>query len=211
MMAFRKEPRLRARQSNCSGHSAGATPAFTMRHSARAAPRAASPCARRCCRTGFGPRFRSSTRICRPTLCAMPPPTSCATARRCCRRTPMPKFTACSRMACPCRCAGRMASASPKSPASSTGATREPTTFCSRSRSGFRANSTGAAPIWSVSSTALPLLLIELKGPGENVKDAFDNNIRSYRSRHSAGLCLQRRRHRLERHGDQSRRDLCAV
>src|SRR5205814_3849936 len=28
----------------------------------------------------------------------------------------------------------------------------------------------------------LPLLLIELKGPGENVKDAFDNNIRSYRS-----------------------------
>jgi type I restriction enzyme R subunit len=28
----------------------------------------------------------------------------------------------------------------------------------------------------------LPLLLIELKGPGENVKDAFDNNIRSYRA-----------------------------
>jgi type I restriction enzyme R subunit len=28
----------------------------------------------------------------------------------------------------------------------------------------------------------LPLLLIELKGPIENVKDAFDNNIRSYRS-----------------------------
>ena len=28
----------------------------------------------------------------------------------------------------------------------------------------------------------LPLLLIELKGPTENVKDAFDNNIRSYRS-----------------------------
>ena len=28
----------------------------------------------------------------------------------------------------------------------------------------------------------IPLLLIELKGPGENVKDAFDNNIRSYRS-----------------------------
>jgi type I restriction enzyme R subunit len=28
----------------------------------------------------------------------------------------------------------------------------------------------------------LPLLLIELKGPAENVKDAFDNNIRSYRS-----------------------------
>jgi type I restriction enzyme R subunit len=28
----------------------------------------------------------------------------------------------------------------------------------------------------------LPLLLIELKAPGENVKDAFDNNIRSYRS-----------------------------
>jgi type I restriction enzyme R subunit len=26
------------------------------------------------------------------------------------------------------------------------------------------------------------LLLIELKSPGENVKDAFDNNIRSYRS-----------------------------
>jgi type I restriction enzyme R subunit len=28
----------------------------------------------------------------------------------------------------------------------------------------------------------LPLLLLELKGPSENVKDAFDNNIRSYRS-----------------------------
>jgi type I restriction enzyme R subunit len=28
----------------------------------------------------------------------------------------------------------------------------------------------------------IPLLLIELKGPAENVKDAFDNNIRSYRS-----------------------------
>lgn len=28
----------------------------------------------------------------------------------------------------------------------------------------------------------LPLLLIELKGPGENVKDAFNNNIRSYRT-----------------------------
>lgn len=28
----------------------------------------------------------------------------------------------------------------------------------------------------------LPLLLIELKGPGEHVKDAFDNNIRSYRT-----------------------------
>jgi type I restriction enzyme R subunit len=28
----------------------------------------------------------------------------------------------------------------------------------------------------------LPLLLLELKGPTENVKDAFDNNIRSYRS-----------------------------
>jgi type I restriction enzyme R subunit len=28
----------------------------------------------------------------------------------------------------------------------------------------------------------LPLLLIELKGPAENVRDAFDNNIRSYRS-----------------------------
>jgi len=28
----------------------------------------------------------------------------------------------------------------------------------------------------------LPLLLIELKGPGENVRDAFDNNIRSYRN-----------------------------
>jgi type I restriction enzyme R subunit len=28
----------------------------------------------------------------------------------------------------------------------------------------------------------LPLLLIELKGPAENVKDAFDNNIRSYRA-----------------------------
>ena len=28
----------------------------------------------------------------------------------------------------------------------------------------------------------IPLLLIELKGPGENVKDAFDHNIRSYRN-----------------------------
>ena len=28
----------------------------------------------------------------------------------------------------------------------------------------------------------IPLLLIELKGPGENVRDAFDNNIRSYRN-----------------------------
>jgi type I restriction enzyme R subunit len=28
----------------------------------------------------------------------------------------------------------------------------------------------------------VPLLLIELKGPGENVKDAFENNIRSYRN-----------------------------
>jgi type I restriction enzyme, R subunit len=28
----------------------------------------------------------------------------------------------------------------------------------------------------------MPLLLIELKGPAENVRDAFDNNIRSYRS-----------------------------
>jgi type I restriction enzyme R subunit len=28
----------------------------------------------------------------------------------------------------------------------------------------------------------IPLLLIELKGPGENVKQAFDNNIRSYRN-----------------------------
>jgi type I restriction enzyme, R subunit len=28
----------------------------------------------------------------------------------------------------------------------------------------------------------LPLLLIELKAPGENVEDAFDNNIRSYRN-----------------------------
>jgi type I restriction enzyme R subunit len=28
----------------------------------------------------------------------------------------------------------------------------------------------------------LPLLLLELKGPSENVKDAFDNNVRSYRS-----------------------------
>lgn len=28
----------------------------------------------------------------------------------------------------------------------------------------------------------MPLLLIELKGPGENVKDAYDDNIRTYRS-----------------------------
>jgi type I restriction enzyme R subunit len=74
-----------------------------------------------------------------------------------------------------------MASERPKRRASSIGATPEPTIFSSQ-QVWFQGELYKRRADLVGFVNGLPLLLIELKGPAENVKDAFDNNIRSYRN-----------------------------
>ena len=212
MTASPKEPRLRVQQSNCSGHSAGAMPAFIMRHSARAGPRAAS----RCVSAVLPKRLWAALQKLNPAPIAR-------RSARCRRRNRARPFGDAAggrqrRDLPPAQgwrvrpgAWGRMASASPKSPVSSTGATRERTTFCSRSRSGFRANSTGAAPIWSAFVNGIAAAADRTQGPGRERQGRLRQQHPQLSLRHSASLRLQRRRHRLERYGDEGRRDLCAV
>ena len=208
---LRKSCRRRSRRSNCSSHSAGITPTSITRHSAPMAPKVAPRCARRCCRTAFGQRSRSSTRICRRKRCVTRPPISPVTALRCWPPTPMPKFITCSAMECPCRCAGP------------DGERKTETARVIDWRDPSANDLMLAQQVWFQGElykrradlvgfvNGLPLLLDRTQRPDRERQGRLRQQHPQLPERYSPGLCLQRRRHCLERYGDQGRRDLCAV
>ena len=83
--------------------------------------------------------------------------------------------------ACPCARAGRRAQDRDRA-RRSTGATLRANDFLIAQQVWFQGELYKRRADLVGFVNGLPLLLIELKGPGENVKDAFDNNIRSYRA-----------------------------